>query len=146
MKRREVIVFIALMAFLIMALGSCAAAPVHTPGMAVIQQASAASVLSASGGSGGHDTTAFLVGEFTSSDGTVSRFDGRGDLTMVSANGRSTTGTYAMTEYEVQNARVAIQLNGIVSTYTYDLTSASGDFTLTDGSGNVFIFNPVQYN
>ncbi len=65
---------------------------------------------------------------------------------MVSANGNSTAGTYAMTEFEAQDAEVAIQLNGVVSTYSFDLTSGGGDFTLTDHSGNVFIFTPVQYN
>ncbi len=142
MKRAALVLFVAVMAALMLLLGSCAL-PAQATGTPAMQEASTS--ISLLDSRPGKDATSFLVGEFTENNGTLARFNGFGDVTIVRANGESSVGSYDMIDYGSKKAVVNIDIDGSLSSYSFLLTSGSGDFTLTDGNGNVFDFTPVVY-
>lgn len=145
MKRFSLLIFTITMLALILLLGSCAPVVPSTVGGGIIVQEASASVLPMSGNDQSWDSTAFLVGEFTGSNGSTARFNGLGDFTLIAADGSESVGSYSLTEYEKKPAVVTINLPGAYCQYTFALSGGSGDFTLTDAAGNVYSFSPVQY-
>ena len=147
MKRFSLLIFSITMLALILLLGSCSpVVPATVGGGIVVQEASAASVLGMSSAEQqSWDSTAFLVGEFNGSNGSIARFNGHGDLTLIAADGTQSTGSYALTEYEKKQATVTIELPGAYCEYDFALCGGSGDFTLTDAAGNTYTFTPVIY-
>ena len=91
------------------------------------------------------DSTAFLVGEFNGSNGSIARFNGFGELTLIAVDGSQSCGSYSLTEYEKKPATVVIELPGARCEYTFALSDGSGAFTLTDAAGSSYTFTPVIY-
>lgn len=146
MKRFSLLIFTITMLALILLLGSCAPVVPSTVGGGIVVQEASASVLPMSSSEqDSWDSTAFLVGEFTGSNGSTARFNGLGDFTLIAVDGSESTGSYSLTEYEKKPAVVTIDLPGARCQYTFALCGGSGDFTLTDAAGNVYSFSPVQY-
>ena len=146
MKRFSMLIFTITMLSLILMMGSCAPVVPATVGGGIVVQEASAGVLPMSGSvDEGRDSTAFLVGEFNGSNGSIARFNGHGDLTLIAADGTQSTGSYALTEYEKKQATVTIELPGAYCEYDFALCGGSGDFTLTDAAGNTYTFTPVIY-
>ena len=146
MKRFSMLIFTITMLSLILMMGSCAPVVPATVGGGIVVQEASAGVLPMSGSvDEGRDSTAFLVGEFNGSNGSIARFNGFGEITLVSADGSSSVGSYSLTEYDKKPAVVVIELPGAYCLYTFALSGGSGDFTLTDAAGSVYNFSPVQY-
>lgn len=146
MKRFSMLIFTITMLSLILMMGSCAPVVPATVGGGIVVQEASAGVLPMSGSvDEGRDSTAFLVGEFNGSNGSIARFNGFGEITLVSADGSSSVGSYSLTEYDKKPAVVVIELPGAYCQYTFALSGGSGDFTLTDAAGSVYNFSPVQY-
>jgi len=146
MKRFSLLIFTITMLALILLLGSCApVVPATVGGGIVVQEASAAVLPMSSSEQASWDSTAFLVGEFNGSNGSIARFNGFGEITLIAADGSSSQGSYSLTEYEKKPAVVTVEFPGAYCQYTFALSGSSGDFTLTDAAGNVYSFSPVQY-
>lgn len=146
MKRFSLLIFTITMLALILLLGSCSpVVPATVGGGIVVQEASAAVLPTSSSEADGWDSTAFLVGEFHGSNGSIARFNGFGELTLIGADGSQHAGSYSLTEYEKKPAVVTIELPGAYCEYTFALNGGSGAFTLTDAAGNCYDFSPVQY-
>lgn len=147
MKRFSLLIFTITMLALILLLGSCSPVVPATVGGGIVVQEASAAVLPTSGSSeaDGWDSTAFLVGEFHGSNGSIARFNGFGELTLIGADGSQHAGSYSLTEYEKKPAVVTIELPGAYCEYTFALNGGSGAFTLTDAAGNFYDFSPVQY-
>lgn len=92
------------------------------------------------------DTTEFLVGEFTANTGDTYRFDGRGTVTVLSPGADALVGRYSMSESYNKTASVTILLNGTETVYSYSMVGTDGYFSLTDRSGSMLFFLPVQYD
>ncbi len=92
------------------------------------------------GGRQDHDATEFLVGEFYISNGCTAFFDGHGTVTMLSPDGSSQVGSYALLEKDEEAASVIMRIGGEEISYRYQLISNDGGFTLTDGNGNMLVF------
>lgn len=143
MKKSSAIVLMVVMLICVLLLGSCALIPdVQARELTDYQEASFTGYIP---GSGSWDATDFLVGEFYNSTGEVTRFDGRGTVTVIAPDGVNSVGLYSMTESDGKEAVVHILMNGEESSYEFDLVSSQGDFTLTDAKGNLSIYTPVQY-
>ena len=146
MKRFSLLIFTITMLSLILLLGSCAPVVPATVGGGIVVQEASAAVLPMSGSvDEGQDSTAFLVGEFNASNGSIVRFNGFGEITLIAVDGSASTGHYTLTEYEKKPAVLVIDLPGSYCQYSFALNGGSGDFTLTDTTGSVYNFSPVQY-
>ncbi|MBE6969998.1 MAG: hypothetical protein E7442_07790 [Ruminococcaceae bacterium] len=146
MKRFSLLIFTITMLSLILLLGSCApVVPTTVGGGIIVQEASAAVLPMSASTQEGHDSTAFLVGEFRGSNGSIARFNGFGEITLIAVDGSTSTGSYSLTEYDKKPAVVVIEFPGAYCEYTFALNGGSGDFTLTDAAGSSYDFSPVQY-
>lgn len=143
MNKKSAMLLMVVMLISVLLLGSCALIPdVQAKELTDYQEASFNGYKP---GGGSWDATDFLVGEFYSSTGGVTRFDGRGTVTVISPDGVNSVGMYSMTESDGKEAVVHILMNGEESSYDFDLVSGQGDFTLTDSKGNLSVYTPVQY-
>ena len=148
MKRFSLLIFTITMLCLILMMGSCAPVMPATVGGGIVVQEASAAVLPIGGSmtvEEGCDSTAFLVGEFKADNGSIARFNGFGEVTLVALDGSTSIGHYTLTQYEKKPAVVAIDLPGAYCEYTFALSGSCGDFTLTDAAGHVYSFSPVQY-
>ena len=144
MRHLTKIISVMLVLTLMLTLTACAESISRADnGVAEIQEAAAPGLFQGRGA--GRDSTAFLVGEFDSGSGTKTRFDGFGTITIVQADGSAVVGSYSMTEYENRDAVVSIEMNGVSTEYSFDLSSANGSFCLTDRYDNAYSFSPVAY-
>ena len=50
-----------------------------------------------------------------------------------------------MTESDGKEAVVTMLLDGTEKSYSFDLISSQGDFTLTGDGGEMIFYSPVQY-
>ena len=132
MKKVTAILLIVAMAGCCFLLGSCSRVPEVQA--REVTEFSKASFLGYKPGSNSWDATDFLVGEFHVNSGELARFDGRGTVTIIRPDGVNNVGLYAMTESD-----------GTEKSYSFDLISSQGDFTLTGDGGEMIFYSPVQY-
>ena len=140
MKGYKKIAVVLVLFALMFLLGSCSKMESRPVGVTAITEAAAPGIFSLEQGK---DATSFLVGEFSSGSGTVTRFDGFGKIIIVQADGSEVVGSYRMSEYENRDAVVSITMNGTSTDYAFTLSGPDGSFTLTDKYENTYAFVPT---
>lgn len=90
------------------------------------------------------DVTAFLVGEYYSSNNCTTCFDGRGTVRIFAQDGSSLQGTYSLKETSKKNATLIMDIGSGEQKYTYSLDSDNGNFTIHDSKGGSqsFVLKP----
>lgn len=131
---------IALVVLLLSAVSGKFSAPAE--GAPQITSVSEAAFSMRSGGS--EDATRRLVGSFTDGSGVKYNFNGYGGVKRIAQNLSGTNGSYSLLQSPDGAAILDMSIDGQQAIYSFAVTSAEGQFTLTDAKGVARIFTPVE--
>ena len=93
---------------------------------------------------GSEEATSFLVGSFAGEHGEELVFDGAGEVKRVTQSLSVAKGTYQLLQSSAGASLLTLSIGGAEKTYTFEIASQDGGFTIRDEDGNAETFLPVE--